>query len=192
MNVEKILDLIGQDYINKTVLMPHDVARETFQVPRLVVTAHDEFKFIVTNYVQHHKNSVGEGQPSFAAAFGEAKNILDRAFQEDQFQEGYPRALQVAFDGTEGGMRRVINEIADALRRRAMQEYIDHVFHHHVNVLSKADNELLSEAFFQRFGPILERFGFKVDKHTWAFNTRAALEYHRQAIEQIMAIAKKI
>ena len=61
-----------------------------------------------------------------------------------------------------------------------------------MNVLSKADNELLSEAFFERFGQILERFGFKVDKHTWAFNTRAALEYHRQAIEQIMAIAKKI
>ena len=172
--------------------MPHDVARETFQVPRLVVTAHDEFKFIVTSYVQHHLSSVGQGTVAADAAFGEAKNILDRAFQEDAFQDGYARSLQVAFDGTEGGMRRVINEIADNLKHRALRNYMDHVFYHHVNVLSKEDSLALSRAFFERFGTILQRFGLKVDQDTFAWNSRAALEYHRETIERILGFAKKI
>lgn len=192
VDVDRILDLIGQEYVNKTVLQKHDTARESFQVPKMVVDDHQEFKYLVTSYVEHHMRSVGEGVPSSAAAFGEAKGILDRAFDQDQFQDGYARALQMALDGSHGGMRGVINEIADVLKGRALRNHMDHVYHQHIDVLSKEDNLALSRAFFHRFGPILQRFGVDVDQDTFAWNTRAALEYHRQMIEQILGIAKKV
>ena len=192
MDVDRILDLIGQDHVNRHVLVKHDEARETFRSPRMVVSDHEEFKYLVTSYVEHHLKSVGEGSPSPAAAFGQAKGILDHAFGQDRFQEGYPAALQMALDGSQGGMRAILNEIADALKSRALNNYMDHVFHQHINVLSKTDNMALSRAFYQRFGPILRRFGMDVDEETFAWNTRAALDYHRQALEQIVGIAKKI
>lgn len=192
VDADRILDLIDQTRINRTVLLKHDEARETFRLPKVVVSDHQEFKYLISSYVEHHLRTVGEGTPSSASAFGEAKRILDNAFNQDQFQDGYARALQMALDGSQGGMRAILNEIADVLKRRALQDYMDHVYHQHINVLSKQDNLALSRAFFQRFGPILQRFGHDVDEDTFAWNTRAALEYHRQAIEHITGIAKKI
>ena len=39
---------------------------------------------------------------------------------------------------------------------------------------------------------LLAAVGFDVDQDTFAWNTRAALDYHRRAISQIIGIAKKI
>ncbi len=192
VDVDRVLDLIDQTRINKDVLMKHDVARESFTLPKLVVGDHQEFQYLITSYVEHHFISVGEAKPNPATCFGEAKRMLEHSFDQDRFQDGYARALQVGLDGSNGGMRAVLNEIADALRIRALQAHIDHVYYHHINVLSKEDNLALSRAFFQRFGPILRRFGFEVDESTFSFNTRDALEYHRQALEQINGIANKI
>ena len=192
VDVDKVLDLIDQTRINQQVLLQHDAARESFTLPGMTVADHQEFKYLLTSYVQHHLRTVGEGEPTPAAAFGEAKRILDRAFQEDSFQDGFARALQVAKDGSDGGMRRVLNEIADSLKYSALQRYIDHVYYQHIDVLSKDDNRALSRAFFERFGPILKRFGFDVDEDTFAWNTRAALEYHRQAIGQLLGLARKV
>ena len=89
-------------------------------------------------------------------------------------------------------MRLILNQIADVLKQHALQYYLDHVYYQHINVLSKDDNLALSKAFYRRFGPILKRFGFDVDEDTFALNTRAALDYHRQAVGQIIGIAKKI
>ena len=192
VDVDRILDLLDQDYINKNVLMHHDYGRESFQVPTMVVSDHQEFKYLLTSYVQHHLSSVGQGEPPPEKAFGEAKSILDRAYSEDPYQDGYSRALQVALDGAQGGMRAILNEIADELKRRALHDYTDHVYYEHINVLSKEDNLALSRAFFERFGSILRRFGVDVDEDTFAWNTRAALDYHRRMVEQIIGIAKKI
>ncbi len=191
MDVDRILALISQDHINRAVLVRHDSARETFHAPSMTVRDHQEFQFVITSYVEHHFRTVGEGAPTSAAAFGEAKRILDQAYERDNYQEGYPAALQTALDGAQGGMRQVLNEIADALKRRALTSYMDHVYHHHINILSKHDNLALSRAFYHRFGPILQRFGLPVDQDTFAWNTRAALDYHRQAIEHIIGIAKR-
>ena len=192
VDVDRILELLDQDQINKEVLMQHDYARETFQLPTLVVNDHQEFKYLLTSYVEHHLRSVGEGVSSAESSFGEAKRILDNSFQEDPYQDGYARALQMALDGSSGGMRVILNTIADVLKQRALNNYMDHVYYQHINVLSKEDNRALSRAFFRRFGSILRRFGLEVDEDTFAWNTRAALDYHRQAIEQITGIAKKI
>jgi len=192
IDVDRILDLLDSAQINRTVLQQHDVARETFTLPTMLVRDHQEFQYLLTAYVEHHARTVGEGVPTAPAGFGEAKRILDRAFGDDPHQDGYARALQMGLDGSQGGMRAVLNAVADTLKQRALGDYLDNVFYHHINVLSKDDNRALSRAFYERFGPILKRFGHEVDADTFAWNTRAALDYHRQVLEHISGIAKKL
>ena len=48
MNIDKILDLIDQSHINKSVLLQHDQARETFTLPKMIVGDHEEFKYLPT------------------------------------------------------------------------------------------------------------------------------------------------
>lgn len=192
IDVERILDLMDQGHINREVLLPQDHARETFRLPSITARNYQEFEYLITSYMQHHYLETGEGKRSRASCFGEAKHILDQAFNKDPYQDGYNQAMQMGIDGSKGGMRMVLNEITEVLKRRALQHHMDHIFHHHVDARSKAHNLALSRAFFRRFGTILRRFGYEVDENTFAWNSRAALEYHRQVLEHIFGIVKKI
>lgn len=78
----------------------------------------------------------------------------------------------------------------DRLPKRNLKKH-GTIYYQHINVLSKDDNLALSKAFFRRFGPILKRFGFEGDEDTLAFNTRAALDCHRQVVGRIIGIAKR-
>lgn len=192
VDVDRILGLLDQSKINREVLMADDEARETFRLPTLRARDHREFKYIVTVYYQHHMAYTGQGKPSEDQAFGEVKRLLDNVFSEDAYQEGYNIAMEYGIDGERGGMREVLNRITEELKRRHLQKYIDAVFHEHVDVRSKADNMELSRAYFRRFGSVLEKFGVRVEPDTFAWNTRAALEYHRQVLEKIFSISKRV
>jgi hypothetical protein len=192
MDVDHLLDLLDFRRINREVALPHVFARNTYHLPALIPADHREFNFLITSYVQHHRRTVGDGTVSDASAFGEAKGILDHTFDQDPYQEGYAAALQIAFDGTNGGMSAVLNEISQAMMNRAVKSYMDQVFNEFVNVLSKRDNLELSRAFFRRFAEPLRRFGLTIDEETLAYNTRAALDYHRRMIEQLIGIARKV
>lgn len=189
---DAILDLLLPDYVNKRVLMKHDVAREAFKLNTLTVANHAEFVQQVEAYVQHHHAAVGDGQLSADTAFGEAKRILNGVFGDDPFQEGYNVALQMALSGAGGGMRAIFNALADQLRRQALQSYKERVFNVHVNVLSQSENEALARAYIQRFGPVIRRFNPNIDERTFASNVRAALEYHLQIVEEILRVARKL
>jgi len=192
VDVDRILRLLDQSRVNRDVLMLHDEARESFRLPSMRARDAREFKWIVATYYQHHVRHTGQGTASEEDAFGEVKRLLDGIYNEDPYQEGYNVALRMGLDGGRGGLREVVNQIADALKRRAMQKYMDHVYYDHISPISKADNLELSRAFYHRFAHILREFGAEVDETTFAWNTRAALEYHRQVLEQIFGIAKKI
>ncbi|MDA8118241.1 MAG: hypothetical protein M0000_12830 [Actinomycetota bacterium] len=192
IDVDRVLKLLDQSRINRDVLMAHDEARESFRLPTMRARDAREFKWIVTTYYRHHMQHTGQGTPSEDQAAGEVYNLLNNIYQEDRYQEGYNVALRMGLEGGGGGFREVINQIADALKRRAMQKYIDHVYLDHVSPVSKSDNLELARAYFRRFGGILREFGVEVDEFVFATNMRAAFEYHRQVLEQIFGIAKKI
>ena len=191
-NIDRILDLLDHSRIEKQTLIKHDEARENFRLPKMIPADSREFKYFITKYYQFHQEFTGQGKPSEEDAFGEAKRLLDGVYSEDPYQEGYVAALQMALDGARGGMREILNQIATTLKRRHLQKYSDHVYYEHIDPLSKADNRALSRAFFARFGPILQQVGFPYTEDDFAWNTRAALEYHRQVLERIIGTVKKV
>jgi hypothetical protein len=191
-DIDRILDLLLPEYINKRVLMPHDVARESLPAGSMTVRDHRAFATEITAYVQHHHHAVGNGGVSADAAFGEAKRILTNVFADDPYQEGYNVALQMGLSGAGGGMRAVRNALADQLKSQALHNHKDYVFNLHIDVLSPADNAALARAYFERFGDVLRRFLPDLNEKTFAGNIRAALEYHMRIIEDILRVARKM
>lgn len=191
-NVDAIVEKLLPEYINKNVLMVHDVARETFGPGPIAVADFQEFATRVTEYVVHHHVAVGDGKPPASAAFGEAKRILTNYFTDDPFQEGYNVALLMGRSGSGGGMRTILNVLADQLKRQALHNHKEHVFHTHVDVLSSEENSRLARAYFARFGEIVKRFLPDFDEKTFASNVRAAVEYHLQVVELVLGVGRKL
>lgn len=191
-DIDAVLSLLVPDFINKNVLMKHDVARESYRNVPITVPDFQAFANQIAEYVKHHHTAVGDGTPSSEAAFGEAKRILSNVFADDPYQEGYNVALQMGLGGAGGGMRAILNEIAEQLKRQGLHNYKDYIFNTQINVLSQADNERLAKAYFDRFRDILKRFLPHLDEKTFAGNVRAALEYHLQVVEDILRVARKL
>jgi hypothetical protein len=193
IDVEEVLPLLMWDYINKKVLMPHDIAREAYKARAMRVPDYREFKEQIEAYIRYHHQAVGEGTPSPEMAFAEAKRILDGVFGEDPFQEGYTVALQQAVTGEEGGMRAILNVLADQLKRQALNSYKDWIFEMYVDRLeSQAESEALAHAYFKKFGAMIRPNVPGLTEKAWASNVRAGLEYHLRVVETIERNARKI
>ncbi len=190
--IDALLDLLKPDHVNKAVLMPHDLARESFRLDTVVVADHQAFVRRIEEYVQHHYSCVGNTNCSVDLAFGEAKRILNGVFGEDPYQEGYSVALAMGLSGAGGGMRAIFNALADQLKRQALQNYKERVFNLYVDIFSPTDNEALAREYFARFGPVIRRFAPNVNEKTFASNVRAAVEYHLQIVEEIIRVARKM
>ena len=182
IDMEAILNQLNPERINVEILMKHDVARETYQPLSLECRDGNEFQQAVTRYVQHHQQVVGEGTPSEDSARALAKSILDAAFSDDPFQEGYLVAEQLAIDGK---LHEVLNELHSGLRGRAQGAYFNGVYLRHLDPLSRSDNIALSEAFYERYKDTYARAGIVLERHSFMGNSRALFEYLRQILDFI-------
>ncbi len=188
IDIDAILDQLDPEVINIQVLMKHDVARERYQPVSLQCADGREFQEAVTRYVRHHQQAVGEGTPSEDAARDTATGILDRAFSDDPFQEGYTVAEQLAVDGR---LHEVLNELHAGLRGRAQGAYLKGVFLRHIDPLSRSDHLELSRAFYERFRTVFERAGIVLDEQSFMGNTRALFEYYRQVLDSIYSRGRR-
>lgn len=192
VDLDRILELLMPSRVNLEVGMAHDEARERFSPHTLKPRDWREFKLIVTTYYQHHQRCTGQGTPTEEQAFGDVKRLLDNLFEEDEFQKGYNIALQMALEGQDGGLRQVLNKIADALRGSHLRKYFDHVYGEYINPLSGDDLDELSHAYFRRFGHLMQQFGIRFDERTFGRNPEAALRYHLEALEKIFKISRRV
>lgn len=190
--LDLLLERLNPEVIDRDLLSRHDEAREQYAPVPIRARDHQAFAAILTSYVIHHHTYVGDGSPVASSAFSEARRILEGAYSEDPYQDPYAAALLAGTLGSLGGMRRIIDTIADGIKRRALQEYKDWLFYTYVNVLSPSDNQALAHAYFERFGPLLTRFAPNVDEKTFATNVRAAIEYHLDAINLIRRNARRL
>jgi len=192
IDVGRMFDRLDASVINREVLQKHDIARERFRLPVTRVRDHREFKLILESYVQFHHKMTSGGEIDRKRAFGEAKRILLNEYGKDRFQDGYEAALQMALDGANGGMGAILNVIADALRRRAFEEYKDDIISDFVDPASQSHFDAVSDAFFQRFGPLLAEHGVQINQRSFGMETRAIVEYQLQLVQSILGIGKKI
>ncbi len=188
-DVDTVLQLLNETRINREIKALHDEARETYKLHSMSVDDAQEFKFIVQSYYQHHMRHIGEGNRSEVGAFGEVRHLLESLYRTDQWQDGYVVALQAA--RSESGLRGILEKIAETLKERHVQQYVDHVFHEYIDPSSQEDAIIFAEALKREFGPLIEKHGGSVKGKVFAWNPRAALEYWRQAIRTIMSVARK-
>ena len=174
IDIEAILNQLDPEVINIQVLMKHDVARERYQPVSLLCADGREFQEAVTRYVRHHQQAVGEGTPSEDAARDTATGILDRAFSDDPFQEGYTVAEQLAVDGR---LHEVLNELHAGCGAGRREPTYGGLPAARTIPLSRSDHLELSRAFYERFRTVFERAGIVLDEQSFMGNTRALFEY---------------
>jgi len=131
-SIDSLLAALDERVIARQVGIPHDEARMRYPLDRNTVSTFDEFSQMVANYYSYHFSAAnGGGSLPWSEAAGRAKELLDREYRQHHNSD-IVAAFNDAQDGTNGGLRAVLDTVADALKAESVERYIRDVFDRHV------------------------------------------------------------
>ncbi len=132
VSISSLLAALDERTIAQRIGIPHDEARLGYPLRSNTVSSFDQFSDTIGDYYNHHFTSCvsNGGALSRSEARGRAKQILECEYRR---QNGdIVSAFNDAHDGTNGGLRLVLDKIAEGLKVESVERYIGEVFDQHV------------------------------------------------------------
>jgi len=151
-SVTSLLAALDERTMAQRVAIPHDEARMRFPLRANTVPSWDQFSELIGDYYNHHFTSCvsNGGGLSRSDATGRAKEILDREYRR---QNGdIVSAYNDAHDGTNGGLRLVLDKIAEGLKAESVERYMRDMFDRHVAPNSWEDKVAIIRQFIAQCG----------------------------------------
>lgn len=178
--------------IANRVAIPHDEARARYPLQRNRVSTFDEFTQVITQYYMYHYSAcVAPGaRLALSDATSEAKQLLESQLRrhEGDIVTFFVRAR----DGLEGGMRLVLDAIAEGLKSRAVSNYIRDVFDRHVAPSSWEDKVEMIRQFIQQCGPYLSRSIREDQVERYAHDYMALINDYTRSLQSTSAMFRRL
>lgn len=151
-SLDAIMRQLDEREIARTAGLPHDEARMAYALRKNTVDSFGEFTQVISDYYSYHfvRCVSGGGALSRAEAEGRAKEIIERKYREKG------STLQGAFadaqEGTNGGLRNILDLIAEQMKYEAVERYIRKVFDDQIDPTSWEDKVSIIKQFIARCG----------------------------------------
>ena len=132
VSIDRLLKELDELAIAKKVGLPNDEARISYQLKSNTVDNFDDFARIIGDYYNHHFSKCVSrgGRLSASEAAGRAKEILEREYRRRSGD--LISAYNDAHDGTNGGLRVILDTIAESIKAESVERYIRDAFDRHV------------------------------------------------------------
>jgi hypothetical protein len=154
-SLESLLAAMDELAIAKNIGNPHDEARMQYSLTKNTVGSFDEFVDVIADYYNYHfgRCVVHGGFLSRSEAAGRAKKLIE---QEYRRQGGdLIAAYNDTHDGTSGGLRVVLDRIAEKLKAESVELYIRDAFDRYVDPTSWQQKVDIVRQFIARHGHML-------------------------------------
>ena len=131
-SINSLMSQLEERTIAQRLGIAHDEARMQYPLRRNTVGSFNEFSTIVTDYYNHHYTGCVSrgGRLPASEAYGKAKELLEREYRKRGGD--IVSAFNDAHDGTNGGMRVVLDTIAEGIKAEVVERYITDCFDRHV------------------------------------------------------------
>ena len=131
-SINSLMSELDERAIAQRLGIAHDEARMQYQLRSNTIGSFNEFSNVITDYYNHHHTicvSRGGRLPA-SEAYGRAKELLEREYRKRNGD--IVSAFNDAHDGTNGGMRVVLDTIAEGIKAEVVERYITDCFDRHV------------------------------------------------------------
>jgi hypothetical protein len=191
-SLSSILNQLDERYIAKHIGIPHDEARMSFQLTSNTVSDIDEFTRIIGNYYNYHftKCVSHGGSLSLAEAEGRAKEIIEAEYRKSH--SDFIGAFNDAHDGLNGGLRIILDRIADRLKAEAVERHIRKVFDDEVKPNSWNDKVDVIRQFFSNLGHDLLRHLDTSNPERYASNYNELIRAYVESLKQNSSIFRRL
>ena len=161
--INNLMKELDEGTIARQIGSKHDNARTQYQLRTNIVDNYQSFIDLITDYYNYHFQQVYQCGPlSPADAEGKAKAMVNQAYRQNRGD--IMSAFREARENINGGMRRVLDAICDAMKGEHIEQYIENVFDRYSDPEDFDTMTEILHQFCQKYG---DHFGsiLQIDKN---------------------------
>lgn len=130
--INSLLSDLDERTIAQRIGIAHDEARMRYHLPSNTVSDFNQFSTIIADYYNYHYTKCVSrgGMLPASEAYGRSKELLQNEYRRRQGD--ISSAFNDAHDGTNGGLRAVLDIISDGLKAEVIERYVQNAFDRHV------------------------------------------------------------
>lgn len=191
-SLEAILKQLDEREIARKIGIPHDEARMAFSLKKNTVKDFAEFTKTISEYYNYHfvKCVSGGGSLNPSEAEGRAKEIIEQRYRSKG--SNLQGAFADAKDGTNGGLRIMLDLIAEHLKAEAVERYIRKVFDDQINPTAWEEKVDIIRQFIARCGADLSPSIDTKNPERYAKDYTQLISSYLKALEQTSSIFRRL
>ena len=192
VTINILLSALDEREIARQVAIPHDETRMQFHLPSNTVTNYDEFRDITAEYYNYHYTRcvTNGGTLRRGRAYSDAKALLENEYRRKHGD--IVSAFNDAHDGTNGGMRVILDTIAEALKAEAVERYITDVFDQHVKPNEWNAKVSIIRQFLSYCGPYLSSSIVTGQPERYAQNYSELIRSYTEGLRQTSSMFRRL
>jgi len=190
-DINALINALDERAIAKKIGIKNDEARMKYQLRSNTVSNFDEFSRIIADYYNFHftKCVSGGGSLSTTEAGGRAKEIIEREYRKRGGD--VVAACNNAQDGTDGGMRAVLDVIAEGIKAESVERYVRDMFDRHVAPNSWDDKVDIIRQFIRHCGGQLSSSIRSSQPEAYASNFEGLIRSYVTALQQTSSMFRR-
>jgi hypothetical protein len=192
VSYDSLARALNEHEIANRVAIPHDEVRARYALSKNTVATFGEFTEVITSYyIYHYTTCVAPGAHlNRTDAASEAKSLLESQLRrgEGDINTYFVRAR----DGLDGGMRVVVDALAEGLKGRAVTNYVRHVFDQHVSPESFKDKVELIRQFIRSCGSQLASSIRADEIERYAHDWQALVNEYSHSLQRTSAMFRRL
>ena len=190
-NIQNLINRIDETALSR-IGLPHDEARIKYRLNKNTVNSFEEFTNIIGDYCNHHYQTCisNGGRLSSHEAMSKAKELLEQHYRQENGD--LVSAFNDCRDGTNSGLRGILDIIADQLKMKSINRYIRNVFDEIVAPNCWSDKVEIIRQFVNYYG---FQFSTALDVNQierYATNYRDLIQEYSQSLRQTSSIFRRL
>lgn len=191
-SIRSLLAAMDEREIAQRIGIPHDEARLRYPLSSNTVGDFEEFSDLIADYYNYHFTRCVSrgGSLSRAEAAGRAKEILEREYRKRRGD--VVSAFNDAHDGTNGGLRVVLDIIAEGLKTDSVQRYVREMFDRHVAPSSWEQKVDIIRQFIDQCGASLSSAIRADQPERYAQNYEELIRSYVEALQRTSSVFRRL
>jgi len=190
--IDALLAALDERHIARRIALRHDEARLRYPLQRNTVGTFDAFSATIADYYNYHFTHCVSNGGALAAseAAGRAKEMLEREYRRRHGD--IVSAFNDAHDGTNGGLRVVLDTLAEGLKAESVERYIRDVFDQHVAPNAWEDKVEIIRQFIRQCGAHLASSIRADQPERYAQNFQELIRSYVEALQRTSSIFRQL
>jgi len=191
-SIDNLLTALDERTIAQRVGIPHDEARLRYPLQSNTVDTFEQFRAIIADYFNYHFTACVShgGRLSGGEDYVRAKEVLEREYRRRRGD--IVSAFNDAHAGTNGGMRSILDLLAESLKAEAIGRYIADAFDRYVAPNSWDQKVAIIRQFLASCGRFLSSSIATSQPERYAHNYAELIQAYVQGLQQTSPMFRRL